>query len=225
MALNEKKTRRKMSEETKRKISIKRKLFLKEHLENIRGENNPFYGKHHTEESKMKNRLAHLGKKPSEETRKKMSIAFKGRKITWGDKLSESRKRLFREGKIKSWNKGKHWSKEMVKKILRRRTPSSLEQKFIRIINKFNLPYKFVGNGSFWIENMNPDFIECNGKKIAIEVFYKKHKQMFRNGFDEWKNKRVATAKRYGWNILFFDENEINVEIILKRLGEFNGIH
>lgn len=27
------------------------------------GENNPFYGKQHTEESKLKNRLAHLGKK------------------------------------------------------------------------------------------------------------------------------------------------------------------
>ncbi len=33
-------------------------------VHSFQGENNPFYGKHHTEESKEKNRIAHLGKTP-----------------------------------------------------------------------------------------------------------------------------------------------------------------
>lgn len=37
------------------------------------GKNNPFYGHNHTEESKEKNRQSHLGKKMSEDTRRKMS--------------------------------------------------------------------------------------------------------------------------------------------------------
>ena len=42
------------------------------------GEKNPFYGKHHTEENKEKNRQAHLGKHHSEKTKKKMSLSKKG---------------------------------------------------------------------------------------------------------------------------------------------------
>ena len=39
--------------------------------ENTKGKNNPFYGRRHTEEAKLKCRLANLGKKESEETRRK----------------------------------------------------------------------------------------------------------------------------------------------------------
>lgn len=43
-------------------------------------ENHPMFGKHHSEESKEKNRQAHLGKKQSEETKQKRSKALMGRK-------------------------------------------------------------------------------------------------------------------------------------------------
>lgn len=45
----------------------------KQHSENMSGKNNPFYGKHHTKDAKMKNRAAHIGKKCSEETKRKIS--------------------------------------------------------------------------------------------------------------------------------------------------------
>jgi hypothetical protein len=59
-----------------------------------------FKGKKHTEESKLKNRLAHLGKKTwigkshSEESKKKMSISAKGRKLSddTKKKMSNSKK-------------------------------------------------------------------------------------------------------------------------------------
>lgn len=46
----------------------------------LTGENHPFFGKHHTEESKQKNREAHLGKtfNLSEEAKEKISKALTG---------------------------------------------------------------------------------------------------------------------------------------------------
>jgi len=105
---------------------------------------------------------------------------------------------------------------EWKKKCLKRRIPSSLEIKMIGLIKKFNLPYIFVGNGKFWIENCNPDFINCNGEKNAIEVFNREHKEKFRGGIDEWKVKREKIFRKYGWKILFFDETDVNENIIEK---------
>lgn len=57
------------TEETKRRIGEagrgnKRSEAFKENLRQIeKGDHNPFYGKHHTEEAKRKNREAHVGKK------------------------------------------------------------------------------------------------------------------------------------------------------------------
>ena len=71
-----------LSEETKNKLSESLKG---KHT----GEENSFYGRHHTEESNEKNRIAHIGKPSSfkdrhhsDETKLKMSLAKKG-KTTW----------------------------------------------------------------------------------------------------------------------------------------------
>lgn len=44
----------------------------------VKGKHNPFYGKHHLEETKQKNRKAHLGQKHTEESNIKRSKALKG---------------------------------------------------------------------------------------------------------------------------------------------------
>ena len=44
------------------------------------------------------------------------------------------------------------------------------EKAFEAICKKHQLPFKFVGNGSLWLGNANPDFAHTN-KKIALEVF------------------------------------------------------
>ena len=116
--------------------------------------------------------------------------------------------------------KGRKLSAEWIRKSLRRRTPSSLEQKMIQIIKKFNLPYKFVGDGKFFIERKNPDFINCNGQKIAIEVYCRKFKTKLNNlNIEQWKQERQDIFNRYDWKILFFDETQINEKFILKTLG------
>ena len=49
--------------------------------------------------------------------------------------------------------------------------PNNLEKKIIELINKYNLPFTYTGDGSFIIGRVNPDFIEINGHKLALEVF------------------------------------------------------
>lgn len=71
-----------LSQETKEKIGIKSKNRSKESNYRCgstnRGKETWMKGKHHTKESISKNRQKHLGKKDSEETKLKKSIASKG---------------------------------------------------------------------------------------------------------------------------------------------------
>lgn len=41
----------------------------------------------------------------------------------------------------------------------------------LSLIQKANLPFKYVGGGEVWLGNRNPDFINTNGKKQVIELF------------------------------------------------------
>ena len=101
---------RKYSEETKALLSELRT-----------GESNPFYGKHHDPETIEKNRQAHLGKPAwnkgvpmSDEMKKKLSHARKGRK------LSEETKRKMSEAHRKNPQRpwlGKSFSEEHRNKL------------------------------------------------------------------------------------------------------------
>ena len=109
-------------------------------------------------------------------------------------------------------------SKETIRKRLKKRDKSSLELKFEQIINKLCLPYKFVGNGMFFIGRKCPDFINSNGEGIAIEIYYRKHKEFFgKKTIDEWKGERRNIFDKYGWKIEFFDETQVNEAEVIRR--------
>ena len=78
------------------------------------GENNPFYGKHHSEESKRKISESNKGKKRTEEYKIKLSDNWKGEKNpNYGKHLSEETKR-----KISDAKKGRHWYTNGVDSVL-----------------------------------------------------------------------------------------------------------
>lgn len=105
-----------------------------------------------------------------------------------------------------------------IKKALTRRIPTSLEDKFQKVIDKFDLPYKYVGDGKFFIEKYNPDFINTNHEKIAIEVYARYYKLRNNISIRKWKEKRNKVFNKYGWKILYFNEVEVNEENILEKI-------
>ena len=155
------------------------------------------------------------GKKLPEDLKRRISETLKGYKQT------EEHKRNRSKAMKKSWKKNPHQGgagqkrqPEVIKRILRRHKISSLEKKMLEIIQRNNLPYKFVGNGDFLVGRKCPDFVNCNGEKIAVEVFYRKHKEQFRDGLKNWKTERTKIFEEYGWELLFFDETQVNEEFV-----------
>lgn len=146
------------------------------------------------------------GKKWSPEMIERMSKIHKNLSVETRDKMSKA-------------HKGKEFSAEHIRKLLTRRTPTSLEIRFQSIIEKNGLPYKFVGDGSFMIGPKNPDFININGEKIAIEVYARYYKLRHAETVQEWKENRQKIFGEYGWKVIFFDETQVKETNILKQLG------
>lgn len=117
-----------------------------------------------------------------------------------------------------AFKKGRILTREEIKKCLKRRPMSSLEIKIQNIINKHSLPYKFVGNGKFFIERKNPDFININGEKRAVEVYTRRHKDYFSGGTEQWKKERQKLFSKYGWEIIFIEDWQTNKEEVILNL-------
>jgi very-short-patch-repair endonuclease len=156
-----------------------------------------------------------LGRCLAETQKRGISFALKG--------IPKSHKHCVNISKAKMGSKNPNYgitlSKEEVSMRLARQTPSSLELKMMRIIDENKLPYRFVGNGNFFIENKCPDFVNCNGEKIALEVFYREHKNQFRGNVNGWMQNRQKLFNKYGWKVMFFDETQVNDDFVMRRLG------
>ena len=86
------------------------------------------------------------------------------------------------------------------------------EQIFKEICKKYDLPFKYTGDNSFWIHNINPDFIECNGKKIVVEIFGDYwHSPLLNPKLREDRTlpHRKKTLKQYGWKLIVFWESDL----------------
>ena len=114
--------------------------------------------------------------------------------------------------------KGRKLTPDQVRNALRRRTPSGLELKFLHIVKEHSLPYRYVGNGAFFIEQFNPDFINTNHEKVAVEVYAKFHKELDGRTEESWKRKRSRVFKKYGWKVIYFEAKEVSEERVLSKL-------
>jgi len=104
--------------------------------------------------------------------------------------------------------------------------PTSPEQSLIDLIEKHSLPFKYTGDGSFWIENLNPDFVECNGRKLAVEVFGDYwHSPLLNSNvrYCQTFEGREELMHKYGWDLVVLWESELMSDsgenIVLSRLG------
>jgi hypothetical protein len=113
----------------------------------------------------------------NDEQRRGVISAIKNRWETTGIlehemlRKKESRNRVSKLMKNK-WKDGA-WKDKQIRKMKSGLNvkPNRLEKKMIDIINKYNLPFKYVGNWQFILGGRCPDFLNCNGEKKVIEVF------------------------------------------------------
>jgi very-short-patch-repair endonuclease len=211
----------------------------------IRGKKHPMYGKHHSEESRRKmsaslkgRKVWNKGKSWSVEVRKKISETKKRlyteRKLkVWSQGLTKETDERVRKLGLKSSKTKKErqtmkklwqnpgYREKMIKSALKGlvKRPTSLEKHFLMICKKHNLPFKYVGDGSLLIGFKNPDFVECNGKKICIEVanrYFQYHKPN-----EVYKQKRIEHFAKFGWKCLVFFEDDLkNEEKIVQKIKE-----
>ncbi len=164
-------------------------------------------GRKHTDEWKKRNGEMLKASWKNQEFRERVINAI----------LTDHKRRNFaeiaREEMKKRWQNPEYREK-ITKKIIKGslKRPTSLEQKFIDIIQKYNLPYKYVGNGSFLIGFKNPDFININGDESCVEVANRYHHQ------GDWAIKRREHFKKFGWNCAIIFEDELDESKIINDL-------
>ena len=150
------------------------------------------------------------------------------------EKISKTIKRRYKEGikmggfykghpdfspNAPQKQKGYKWNDKIIKKRMKamKMTPNKLEKELIDLFKKYDLPYRFVGDGKIIIHNKCPDFINCNGKKKIIELFgnyWHKPKE---------EKQRKKLFKKYGYETLIIWEHEMKNKIeVLDKIIKFN---
>jgi len=147
------------TEETKRKIQEKNK-----------GKHSGWIkGMHHTKETKEKMGKSHKGQLVSNETKKKISEAQKGEKAHWFGTHQSDEIKL--KKRLEWLNLPSEIKAERLRNSLKKtgKHPNSMEQKLIKLFEEKNLPYRYVGNGVFFVNGKNPDFVNTENRKKVIE--------------------------------------------------------
>lgn len=229
---------KKHSEETKRKMSESHRKQWQNH-DYRRKVSESLKGRIFSEEWRAKLSKSGKGRKLSEETKRKLSDAYKGRKLSEatkrkmieaqkGKKHSEEWKHNISNAIRKLWENPEHrrkiieaqkrvWANPEYRKMVLQRLmvrPTSLERQFIELCTKHHLPFKYVGNGEFFIGSRNPDFIHREGVKICVEVAntYVKHHAL------NYEQERKEYFSRFGWECVVFKCNKLDEDTVLSEL-------
>lgn len=193
--------------------------------------------KGHRSESYRNNANA-LGNKHTEETKKKISKAHKGKIISQGvrDKMSKAcvgkkRSKEFAVNAstlmINQW-KNPEFAKKMAKAFNLK--PNKKEIELYGILNKVcPEEYKFVGNGGIVIDGLIPDFININGQKKIIEFFgdYWHSEEITKGNYRRSETGRKAIFAGYGYKTLVIWQSEferLTENDIKEKIIKFNNL-
>lgn len=199
---------RKMSEETKKKIgdAFRGKPLPAEHRQKIR---NALIGKPLTEERKVNIGKGRRGILASDETKRKLSIVRKGRAV------SEATKKKMRE----VWSKGTpEYVEARLRALLTLPSPNKMESSLMELLeDMYPSEWKFVGDGTVFINGKCPDYININGQKKIIELwgdFWHK---------DQNPQDRINVFKPFGFDTLVIWGSELgDIEKTSSRIREFH---
>lgn len=118
-----------------------------------------------------------------------------------------------------SWLMNKDWRvKRILKGLLKR--PTSLEKALENLIDKYSLPYEYVGDGQFSIGGKCPDFIHTK-KNIVIEVRPKKMCRYWSNCTpEEYERQRIDHFAKHSWKcVVVWQEDFINENNVLEKIN------
>lgn len=139
--------------------------------------------------------------------------------LSMADKLTgrtkENHEGVRRNAKKNSKTQKKRWEDlEFKEKQLRAMCngmnirPTSYEQRIIDLINKHNLPYKYVGDWGVIIGGKCPDFIHTNGEKMLLEIYDTTNKRIF-DKLKNYEKQRYNHFVKYGFKTIFFNEHDL----------------
>ncbi len=186
-------------------------------------------GKIQSVETKEKISKSNLGKKHSEETKRKIGLGNKGKllgkqfsqehcqklsKVKMGKKATiETKQKL--SVKTKNQWKDKNFTDKIYKS--RQATPNKKELQLKSILdNMYPGEWKYTGDFSFVINGKNPDFTNCNGKKLLIELFG----DYWHRG--ENPQDRIEIFKSFGYQTLIIWEKELqDISTVENRISTF----
>jgi hypothetical protein len=181
--------------ETKDKIRNAVKLRVKN------GWISPLKGKVRSVDERNKIRLA-IKLAMNAKVRKKISDSRIGRKFP---NLSLSKKRLYKDPE---------WVKRWSEKI--NASPNIPERNLINLFEKYNLPLKYVGDFSLWIDGKNPDFISSDSRLIVEYhgVFHNQTK--FNVPYHRTKQGTIDFYEKRGYKIHVVEEGYNVNELIME---------
>lgn len=166
------------------------------------------------------------GRPKSEEWKQKARLSKLGERNPMKNPEYASRMALAKTGKPNAKMK-EFWRQNKDKQIRRmmvgaaKKRPNRLEQKLIDIVQKNDLPFKYVGNWEFILGGKCPDFLNINGKKQLIELFGNYwHTLKARETVEQ----RLGYFKQYGFDTLVIWQDELkNGNAVAERIRAFGG--
>ena len=133
---------------------------------------------------------------------------------------------LVKKRSQKQWGSPKK-KDETLRRLARaqNRKPNKPEQVVLHLLNElYPDDWMYVGDGRLVIEGRNPDFVNCNGKKLIIEVFGDYWHGERARCYEETEDGRIALFERYGYKTLVIWESELkDVVSVIARVKEFSS--